>query len=85
MNPTKRTFLSAFAAAAFAAALLAGCATSAADCNSDWYDIGARDGRLGATPQADYYVSRCTGPVDRARYASGWEAGFAQRPSPVGN
>lgn len=81
MTPTTRTSLSALAAAAFAATLLAGCATSA-DCGSDWYAVGERDGRLGAQPQGDYYASRCAGPVDRARYASGWQAGYAQRPLP---
>ena len=55
---------------------LAGCA---ADCTSDWYEPGARDGRLGAY-QADLYASRCTGPVDRARYDEGWRAGADQRP-----
>ena len=56
---------------------LGGCA---ADCGGDWHAIGARDGRLGATPQADIYASRCGGNVDRARYAEGWEAGNAMRP-----
>jgi len=82
MNPNTRTFLPAFAAAAFAATLLAGCASGTSDCGSDWYGIGARDGRLGAQPQPDYYASRCSGPVDRAQYASGWQVGYAQRPVP---
>jgi hypothetical protein len=56
--------------------LLAGCA---ADCGPDWYEIGARDGRLGAY-QAQLYASRCSVPVDNARYDEGWQAGAAQRP-----
>ncbi len=75
---TRKTTLTA---AALACALLAGCATTT-DCGSDWYAIGARDGRLGAQPQAEYYASRCAAPVDRALYASGWQDGFAQRPTP---
>ncbi len=56
--------------------LLAGCA---ADCGPDWYEIGARDGRLGAY-QAGIYARRCSVPVDTARYDEGWRAGFDQRP-----
>ena len=58
-------------------ATLSGCA---ADCAGDWYAIGQRDGRLGATPQADIYASRCGGNVDRARYQEGWQSGDAMRP-----
>ena len=57
--------------------MLGGCA---ADCGGDWYAIGARDGRLGARPQADIYASRCGGNVDSARYQEGWQAGDAMRP-----
>lgn len=56
--------------------LLSGCAV---DCGPDWYDIGARDGRLGAY-QAQLYASRCSTPVDTQRYDEGWQAGAAQRP-----
>lgn len=59
-------------------ALLGGC-VSAADCTSDWYSTGQRDGRLGAH-QAELYASRCTTAVDTARYNQGYEEGFAQRP-----
>ena len=55
-------------------------AICAADCAGDWYAIGQRDGRLGATPQADIYASRCGGNVDRARYQEGWQSGDAMRP-----
>jgi hypothetical protein len=82
MIPTSKLLPSAITAALLAATLLAGCATSS-DCGPDWYAVGQRDGRLGAPPQDQYYASRCTAPVDPARYASGWEAGFAQRPLPT--
>jgi hypothetical protein len=63
------------------AAALAGCAT-AGDCGGNWYATGQRDGRLGATPQADLYARRCPA-VDAQRYGDGWRDGFGQRPRPV--
>lgn len=67
--------------AAACGAILAGCAAiGTTDCGSDWYAIGQRDGRLGANPQIDAYAARCGGQVDRARYAEGWDAGWAMRP-----
>ena len=67
-------------ALALLSASLTGCAAlNAADCGTDWYATGQRDGRLGASPQADAYAARC-GNVDRARYAEGWDAGWAMRP-----
>jgi hypothetical protein len=61
--------------------ILSGCAgISTADCGSDWYAVGQRDGRLGADPQADGYAARCGGQIDRARYAEGWDSGWAMRP-----
>jgi hypothetical protein len=61
-------------------AAAAGCATGA---TTDWYDIGARDGRLGAWPQDEYLQSRFSTSRDRDQYLRGWDAGFAQRPHPV--
>jgi hypothetical protein len=58
-----------------------GCA-STADCGGDWFAIGQRDGRLGATPQADLYARRCPA-VDAERYGEGWRDGFDRRPRPV--
>ena len=55
---------------------------SAADCG-DWYAIGARDGRLGATPQAQSYATRCGVAVDEKRYSDGWRDGYSQRPVPL--
>ncbi|MCD6041771.1 MAG: hypothetical protein K0R40_1374 [Burkholderiales bacterium] len=58
---------------------LAGCA---ADCGPDWYEIGSRDGRLGAQGQIENYARRCGTAPDATRYAEGYRAGFAQRPIP---
>jgi hypothetical protein len=60
--------------------VLAGCA---ADCGPDWYQVGERDGRLGAQSQLENYAARCGGRPDAARYAEGYRAGFAQRPIPT--
>ena len=64
----------------FILAASAGCASYGA---TDWYEIGARDGRLGAWPQDEYLQSRFGTPTDRAQYLRGWDAGFAQRPHPT--
>jgi hypothetical protein len=58
--------------------LLGGCA--ALECDTDWYETGRRDGRLGAEAQAEYYVGRCGAEVDVMRYHDGWYAGAAMRP-----
>jgi hypothetical protein len=63
--------------------LAAGCASlSSADCGADAYALGQRDGRLGATPQAELYAQRCGAAPDRAKYDAGWRAGYDQRPIP---
>jgi hypothetical protein len=66
-----------FLAGVACCASLAGCAS---DCGPDWYAIGQRDGRLGASSQADAYAARCSVPVDRARYEEGLQSGLAMRP-----
>ena len=63
---------------AAACLVLAGCATLA--CDTDWYETGRRDGRLGLSPQLDDYLARCGGNVDRARYTAGWKTGWNMRP-----
>ena len=64
--------------------LLGGCASlSSADCGSDWYATGRRDGRLGATPQAQLYAARCGVAVDEKRYSDGWREGYSGRPIPL--
>ena len=63
--------------------LVAGCANfSGADCSTDAYSLGARDGRLGATPQAELYARRCGVAPNLEQYNAGGEAGRAQRPTP---
>jgi hypothetical protein len=63
--------------------LLGGCAGS--DCGSDWYATGQRDGRLGASleAQSEFYRGRCGAQIDQARYAEGWREGFRARPIPL--
>lgn len=69
--------------AAAALLLIAGCAgLSSVDCTTDAYSLGARDGRLGATPQAELYAQRCGTAPDLQKYNEGWAAGRAQRPTP---
>ena len=66
--------------------ILGGCASlGSSDCTADWYQVGKRDGRLGAQPQAEIYQRRCgaAAQVDAARYSEGWRDGFAERPKPV--
>ena len=68
----------------FVLVLLGGCASlSSTDCGSDRYATGERDGRLGATPQAQLYATRCGLAVDEKRYSDGWREGFSQRPVPL--
>jgi len=52
---------------------LAGCAVfGAPDCDSDWYEVGQRDGILGAPWQYENYAQRCGDAVDAVRYREGW-------------
>jgi hypothetical protein len=68
----------------FVLVLVGGCAGfSNSDCGGDWYSIGARDGRLGATPQPQSYGAHCGVPVDEQRYSEGWRAGYSERPVPL--
>jgi hypothetical protein len=70
--------------AGFACLLVAGCASlSSAECGADAYALGQRDGRLGASPQAELYAQRCGIAPDRAQYDAGWRAGYSQRPIPL--
>jgi hypothetical protein len=64
--------------------LVAGCA-SAPDCGSDWRNVGANEGRIGARPQrqTEAYSASCPGKFDEARYMEGWRESFAQRPIPL--
>jgi hypothetical protein len=68
------------ALAAFCLAVPGCAAIAKLDCDTDWYETGRRDGRLGASSQIESYAARCGGNVDRARYEEGWQAGSAMRP-----
>ena len=70
--------------AILAAALLAGCAATAADCGPDWRSVGERDGRIGAGMQHERYAARCNTTVDVPAYAEGYRQGFSLRPPPMG-
>jgi len=83
MTPKQMLLALRFVAVAACGMIASGCAITAADCGPDWYAIGARDGRLGARPQAEFYAARCAAQVDTARYVDGWQAGFNERPIPL--
>jgi len=69
---------------AAACLLITGCAgLSSSDCSTDAFALGQRDGRLGASPQAERYAERCGVAVDRDKYQEGWRAGYSQRPIPL--
>ena len=63
-----------------AVALVAGGCAGTADCGSDWYAHGWRDGRYGAFAQAELYTRRCAG-VDVSEYNRGWRDGYSERPT----
>ena len=68
------------AAAGVLAVIVAGCAGfGVPDCGSDWYEIGMRDGRLGASSQVERYATTCPN-LDRKRYEEGHAVGTAARP-----
>ncbi len=86
MKPNSRGRSLALAALGTLALLLAGCAALVQDeCTADAYQVGKRDGRLGAYAQADAYAARCgsRGRFDASRYMEGWRDGLAERPRPV--
>ena len=63
---------------------LAGCgALTKADCGTDWYATGQRDGRIGAQPQLESYAQRCGAAVDSESYLRGWQDGVRMRPIPT--
>jgi len=63
-------------------AILGGCA-SAPDCGSNWRDLGANEGRIGARPNTERYGASCPGKFDEARYMEGWREAYSQRPIPL--
>jgi hypothetical protein len=63
--------------------LVAGCATgSAGDCGTDAFQLGQRDGVLGAN-EADRHAARCGSGFDTTRYREGYRDGFSRRPIPL--
>jgi hypothetical protein len=72
-------FLALRVAALAGAGLIGGCAS---DCGADWYELGARDGRLGVQPQLELYAARCHVQADPQRYMDGWQT-FYERPVPL--
>ena len=63
--------------------VLAGCATAGGnDCSSDPFQLGQRDGVLGAN-EADRHAARCGGSFNAERYREGYRDGFSRRPIPL--
>jgi hypothetical protein len=83
----QEAFMKHLVCAAVFSIAASGCAAiNEADCHTDMYQVGMRDGRLGAGSQIDRYAGRCAasgGGTDASRYADGYAAGFAQRPIPL--
>jgi len=63
--------------------VLAGCAVGN-DCAMNAFDLGQRDGLLGAS-QAGRYAAACGASFDAARYTDGVQDGFSRRPPPIGD
>ena len=61
--------------------LLTACATP--DCGSNWREVGANEGRIGARPGMERYEASCPGKFNSAAYAEGYREAFAQRPIPL--
>ena len=64
--------------------LLSGCAVGN-DCAMNPFELGQRDGVLGAHPSPERYAASCGGSFDTARYAEGYRDGFSRRPPPQGD
>ena len=63
---------------------LAGCAVGN-DCAVNSFELGQRDGMLGALHQPDRYAASCGGSFNGARYAEGYHDGFSRRGPPQGD
>ena len=61
--------------------LLTACATP--DCGSNWREVGANEGRIGARQSTERYEASCPGKFNSAAYLEGWRESFAQRPIPL--
>jgi hypothetical protein len=59
-----------------------GCASN--DCATNPFELGQRDGMLGAY-QAERHVARCGASFDPGRYGEGFQETFSRRPPPQGD
>jgi hypothetical protein len=60
-----------------------GCAgIGASDCAADPFQLGERDGVLGAN-EVDRHAARCGATFDAGRYREGYAEGFSRRPKPL--
>ena len=62
--------------------LIAGCASN--DCAVSPFELGQRDGMLGAN-QVERLGASCGGSFDAGRYTEGYRETFSRRPPPVGD
>ena len=63
--------------------VLAGCAsTGGSDCSTDPFQLGQRDGVLGAN-EVDRLAARCGASFNTERYREGYRDVFARRPIPL--
>jgi hypothetical protein len=63
--------------------MLAGCATAGgSDCSTDPFQLGQRDGVLGAN-ELDRHAARCGASFNAERYRDGYRDGFSRRPIPL--
>jgi hypothetical protein len=64
-------------------AVLAGCAgVGASDCSTDPFQLGQRDGALGAN-EVDRHAARCGTSFNAERYREGYRDSVSRRPIPL--
>jgi len=63
--------------------LACGC-TTGNDCARGAFELGQRDGMLGAN-QAERLAASCGASFDAGRYGEGYRETFSRRPPPVGD
>jgi hypothetical protein len=64
--------------------MLSGCAVGN-DCAVNPFDLGQRDGVLGANHSPERYAASCGGAFNGARYTEGYQEGVSRRPPPQGD
>lgn len=62
--------------------LLAGCATTGAQCAADWYERGHEEALMGNRPRAEQYA-QCSGFQEKD-YLTGWSIGYSEWNQRVG-